>query len=180
MKKEEVNVKMTNKEKVVKEIKNLAKQVLFVEFALVAVVAVIEIVVLVGLFMGKPIGKNTVAVVSEVQEEGLRAEIVDDCNTIAFFCGICALDYLRRLFKEIGEKETPFTEKTKQLMKKISVLLFLSIILSSHEPIMHYSIYNESMWISIINEFVLIFVVYAIPQIFAFGYELQKESEETV
>ncbi len=88
-------------------------------------------------------------------------------KVIALISMFFKFDYLRKIFKETADKQTPFTEKNVKNINKVALLSVTCYI---------FLIDN------IFNLYYLVFlaVICSITHIFRYGYELQKESDELI
>lgn len=103
--------------------------------------------------------------VSEKQAE--IQNLKESSNLILTFLSIVILlDLLAKIFKNIEENETPFTQKNIQYIKYIEIWVWILYILTSA------SLINLTL--------ILAIVISALNSIFKYGYQLQIESDETL
>ncbi len=104
---------------------------------------------------------------------------------IISFIGLIAfmiiLKYTTSIFEDIGNGETPFTQKQIDRIKRISITLVVMGVIENIAVVLWS--YTTS-WASPIQidfrTFVMAFIVYCIALIFDYGCELQQLSDETI
>ena len=120
----------------------------------------------------KDTSKNTIIV-------GVEIALAFAIATIVF--GIIVLNFAIKLFKNFGNKETPFIDENVTYLRKMGIYMIVSFILSvigsvAVEIITGYDIGSNFNTYSALE----VIVVFIISYIFEYGVELQSKSKKTL
>ncbi len=100
---------------------------------------------------------------------------------IALIALIVILKHTTRIFRDIGNGETPFTKKQIDRIKRISITLLimwavehLTVVIWAYTTSWTYPMHLD------FRTFLMAFIVYCFALIFEYGCELQQLSDETI
>ena len=120
----------------------------------------------------KNTSKNTVTICAEITLTFLVATII---------FSIIVMNYAIKLFKNIGNKETPFIEENVSYLRKMAKFMIVAAVLEILSNIIVQAISGYDIG-SIFNTYSVleILVLFILSYIFEYGCELQKNSKKKI
>ncbi len=103
------------------------------------------------------------------------------CTLIYLAAVFVSVTFIMKLCRELRDCETPFSEAVIQRMKQVSISLIPWVVTAPFATASMNSLVTGGFDVTFeLGSFVLVFIVFALTQIFKYGAMLQQESDETL